>query len=869
MNPGTQLGPYRVESLIGAGGMGEVYLGVDTRLDRQVAIKVLQGALAKDAALRERFEREARTISSLSHPNICTLFDLGRHEGSDYLVMEYLQGETLADRIARGPLPASQVVRIGLGIAHALEAAHRQGIVHRDLKPGNVMLTKGGVKLLDFGLAKLSAAHSNPHDTTIATNETAQKPLTEQGAILGTFQYMAPEQLEGRPADARTDIFALGTLVYEMATGRRAFQGSTRASLIASIIDREPPPMTEVQPFTPPALERVVRACLAKDPDDRIQTAHDVALQLKWLDESSTTHETVSARRKKQVLPWIVAGVLGLTAMVAGAMWWRERNKPEPAYTVPILPPRGHVMNSGALSPDGRSFAMSAINERTGEPTLWVHRLDDGTSRQLATSATGPFWSPDGQWIGYTQKPSRLMRVRVDGGPPETIARTDTQGPAAWAPDGTIVFCPSWGQALSRVPANGGEPAPLTTLDAARQESVHLAPHFLPDGRRFLYIVHTVAEKRNEIWVGSLDGEKPVRVTQADALIGYVEPFLLTARDGAGYAQRMDASSLELSGEPRRVLDNVVFLEAEALTSTSLSASGALVYAPYERVRHRLSLYDRDGSRVTTLWEDDELEDPAFSPDEKTVVVEKFDRTKGANDLWAVDLSRKLATKLTGGLANYSTPSVSSDGQFVTFHSDRIGMYDIYVQPIDGSPDRLLWKDSRDKFAGTFMPGGRYLLATRFDKKTYADIWVVPLDGSAPRPFVQSENRDELPHASPDGKWVAYLVGSMSGDEELYIRGFPEGRAYRVSTDGGGQPSWRADGRELVWTSKGRILSAALDLDGPTPQIAAPQELFRVQKLNGAPDVLKDGRIALLEPVAGQDEPRPVYFTTAWRAKVQ
>ena len=869
MHPGTQLGPYRVESLIGSGGMGEVYLGVDTRLDRQVAIKVLQGALAKDAGLRERFEREARTISSLSHPNICTLFDLGRHEGSDYLVMEYLQGETLADRIARGPLPAAQVVRIGLGIAGALEAAHRQGIVHRDLKPGNVMLTKSGVKLLDFGLAKLSVAPASPNDPTVATGETAHKPLTEQGAILGTFQYMAPEQLEGHPADARTDIFALGAILYEMATGRRAFQGATKASLIASIIDREPPPMTEVQPFTPPALDRVVRACLAKDPDDRIQTAHDVALQLKWLDESSTTHEAVGVRRRKNLLPWIAAGVLALAAIVAGAMWWRERTRPAPAYTLSILPPRGHAMTNGALSPDGLSFAMATVNRSTGERALWVRRLDDGNLRQIATEARDVFWSPDSQWIGYRQRPARLMRVLVEGGRPETIARVETQGPPAWAPDGTIIFCPSWGMGLHRVPATGGEITPITKLDPARQESVHVAPYLLPDGRRFLYTVHTISEKRNEIWAASLDGDKPVRITEADALVGYSEPYLLTVRDGAAYAQRFDARSLKLSGQPQRVIDNVGFLESEALSMTTLAPNGALAYGTMDRVRMRINLYERNGTRSATLWEDDDLGSPAFSADEKTLIVEKLDRTKGASDLWAVDLTRKLATKLTGGLANYSTPSVSGDGQFIAFHSDRIGMYDIYVQPIDGSPDRLLWKDDRDKFSGAWAPDGQSLLVTRFDKKTFADIWVVPVDGGKPWPFVQSENRDELARFSPDGKWVAYVVGGTAGEEELYIRPFPKGRAHRVSTDGGGDPSWNPNGRELVWTSKGRILSASLDLSGATPQIGRPEELFRLPYIGESPDVMKDGRIAILEPAPGEEPMSVVQYTTAWRKKVE
>jgi serine/threonine protein kinase/Tol biopolymer transport system component len=868
MNPGTQLGPYRVESLIGAGGMGEVYLGVDTRLDRQVAIKVLQGSLAKDAALRERFEREARTISSLSHPNICTLFDLGRHEDSDYLVMEYLQGETLADRIAKGPLPPREVVRIGLGIASALEAAHRQGIVHRDLKPGNVMLTKSGVKLLDFGLAKLSAASSSPTETTMAAGATEQKPLTEQGAILGTFQYMAPEQLEGHPADARTDIFALGTILYEMATGRRAFQGSTKASLIAAIIDREPPPMAELQPLTPPALERVVRACLAKDPDERIQTAHDVGLQLRWISEaSSSAIEPVSVRRRKHLAPWLTAAVLALAAITLGTMWWRERVKPPPPFSLSVVAPRGYEIGGVSLSPDGRRLALTYVHRETGDSSIWLREVSDGSERQLVPKGIAPFWSPDGRWVGFVIQNDRILRVRVEGGQPETVLRTTTQGPMAWGEDGTILFCPGWGTGLFRVPASGGEAKPVTRLDPARSESVHVVPRFLPGGQRFLFVVHTTSEKRNEIWAGSLAGAKPVRVTEADALIGYARPYLLTVRDGAAYAQRFDAKSLELSGEPQRVVDNVAFFESDAQAAVTLSDNGILGYGSHESLRSSLNVYERNGTLVTSLWQDENIGAPSLSADEKTLLVSKFDPTKGARDLHAIDLTRKIATRLTRGLANYSSPAISPDGQSVTFHSDRLGIYDMYVMSIDGSSDRLLWKDKRDKFTGRWSPDGRLILATRFDAETAADIWAVPSDGGKPMPILATEQREGDPVFSPDGKWMAFLIQAES--EELYVRPFPNGRAHRVSTDGGGTAAWARDGREVLWVSQGRLTSATLDLSGPVPEIGAPRELFRLPRILSAPILLKDGRVALLVPAADQGTARPVHLTTAWRAKME
>ncbi len=877
MNPGTILGPYRVDSLIGAGGMGEVYLGTDTRLDRQVAIKILASGLANNAAVRERFEREAKTISSLNHPNICTLFDLGRHGESDYLVMEYVQGETLLDRIARGPIPPIQVVRIGVEIARALDAAHRQGIIHRDLKPGNVMLTRSGVKLLDFGLAKLSARGAEESERgTAASMLTEQKPLTEEGSILGTFQYMSPEQVEGRPADARSDIFALGAVLYEMATGKRAFQGTSRASLIAAILDREPPPMSEIQPLTPPGMERLIRACLAKDPDERLQTAHDAALQLGWVGETSSVIEPQGLRRRKKIAPWIVAALFGAATLATSAMWWRERTAPPPPYSFSINAPADHSLVGAGFycpSPDGRTVALVAVHRESGVVSLWAQRLDDGSVRKLAdkVSAVVPFWSPDGDWIGFVLGPDRMMRVRPGGGQPELITRSPMNGRAAWSEDGTIIFTRNFGAPISVVSAAGGDATPVTRLDPEKRESYHGDPRLLPGDGRFLFISRSVADNRNEIRAGSLDGSAPVTIMSADALVGYSDPWLLFVRDGGIYAQRFDAGKLRLEGEPARVVDNAMFSGTDVTASAYLSRDGALTWQAFRDEPTELVAFGRNGATVGSVWKQNNIGNAALSSDEQTLAVGQWDRTKGAPDVSIVDLQRGIATRLTSGLAAFTRPQISPDGSLVAFNSDRDGMFDIYLQATDGSTkDRLLWKDEADKTPSSWSPDGRVLAVIRSSPKTRNDIWMVPVDPPGKsEPWLETEHNEVLAVISPDGNWVAY-VSSQSGESELYVRRRAGGRAVRVSTSGGGRAAWSHNGSELLWIASGkRIMSAAVVLTGDEPRIGTPQELFTEPRIStNNLTITRDGRILLVVRGAHADMDLPIEYSTAWTSKL-
>jgi serine/threonine protein kinase len=498
LSPGTRLGPYEILAPLGAGGMGEVYKARDTRLDRTVAVKVLPAHLSFNPEVRARFEREARAVSSLSHPHICTLHDVGRHEEIDFLVMEYLDGETLAHRLEKGPLPLTEVLRHGVEIASALDVAHRSGIVHRDLKPGNIMLTKGGAKLLDFGLARATGLAGTAGDLT--HSPTMTRPLTAEGSIVGTFQYMAPEQLEGKEADARSDIFSFGAVLYEMATGRRAFEGKSQASLIAAILEHEPAPISSLQPMAPASFERIVRQCLAKEPDDRWQTAGDLKRELNWIAEGSqagVAAPVTQRRRSRERIAWGLVAVLSLLSVASVAGYLARAPKPAPVIRSSIQTPEKQFVSFVALSPDGTRLVFSA-KAVGAQPSLWVRRLDDARSEPIpgTEEATFPFWSPDGRFLAFFAD-GKLKKVDLAGGPVVTICEAERGVGGTWGRDGTILFAPTPSSPLFRVPSSGGKPAPVTKFDQKRPETMHRYPVFLPDGRHFLYAAATTRPTRS------------------------------------------------------------------------------------------------------------------------------------------------------------------------------------------------------------------------------------------------------------------------------------------------------------------------------------------------------------------------------------
>jgi Tol biopolymer transport system component len=853
--------------------MGEVWRARDTRLDRSVAIKVLPHEFAGNAQLKLRFEREARAISQLNHPNICTLHDVGEEQGTSYLVMELLDGETLADRLARGPVALADVLRYGIQIADGLDRAHRAGIVHRDLKPGNIMITRSGAKLLDFGLAKSGAGvlsgESAPETATVA------KALTQEGTIIGTFQYMAPEQLEGTPADARTDIFALGAVLYEMATGRRAFEGKTRTSLIAAIVSAQPPAITNLQPLAPASLDHVIATCLAKEPDARWQSAHDVAQELRWIQTNAATPAAsrTSSRR------WVAVSALAMLAVfILAALYARERMRPREAVAFSILPPRGYSVTGVQISPDGNSVAF--IGKKDGaDAALWIRPVGSVAATKVVESPTMMpgvvFWSPDGKWVGFIDS-RRIMKVPAQGGTPETICSSCVaygEG-AAWSKSGTILFAPKFGEGLFRVPASGGTAVRVTSLDPKRRDSLHGWPQFVDDGDHFVYLLHTVSDEKNAIYAGSLSSTAMTFLTNAESLVGVSKSFLLFVRDGALYGQRFDTAKMRLTGDPRKIVDESYYDEDSTHSFASVASNGSLVYLPASNASQKVQIgwYDRGGRLLEKLFDDVSVSGVWLTPDDSKVAMTKFDLKKGAFDVYVYDITRGIRTRLTGGLANYERAVWSHTGDRVLFASDGDGLYDIYTQPDDGTtPPQPVWKGGDDKHPLASSPDGRFLLARLYSVKTRDDIWLVPLDGAArPSPLIATEGDDREAAFSPDGKWIAYSA-EQSERSEVYVRAFPNGRSVQVSVEDGDGPSWSPDGSEIYFIARNLdVMAAPFRASGLTPQPGKPETLFRAPSsmVWFAPSH-KPGRFIGIVHTAPEESIKVINYMTGWMEKLE
>jgi Tol biopolymer transport system component len=858
-----------------------VYRARDTRLDRTVAIKVLSSHLSASPEVRQRFEREAKTISQLSHPHICALHDVGREGDVEYLVMEYLEGETLADRLLKGPLPLEQTLRYGVQIADALDKAHRQGIVHRDLKPGNVMLTKSGVKLLDFGLAKVIAPASQQSSLTALPTQHA---LTQEGTILGTFQYMAPEQLEGKEADARTDIFAFGCVLYEMATGKRAFSGATQASLISAILRDDPQPISQVQPTSPPALDHVIKKSLAKDPEDRWQNAADLGGELKWIAEGGSQMGAAavapSRRRQRDWFAWAAAGLLLLATLFLGNEVRRLRTGDRGRAVHSFIDPPGKTSfrltgdDSApiAVSPDGERVVFGAGGK------LWVQSLTTGAVAGLAASDGGrfPFWSPDSRSIGFFSD-GKLRVMEASGGPVQTICDAPNPRGGTWGTSGVIVFAPDISAGLFRVAASGGAAAPLTMITDRKKHTTHRWPYFLPDGKRVIYLAANHASPRSEengIYVVSLDGGAPRRLMSSYGSAQYASGWLLSVRDTSLMAIPFDAKRVEVSGRPVRVADDVNFDTGVWRGTFTVSENGVLAYQiAQEGGGGRLTWLDFSGRKLATIGEKSSAYSPELSPDGRRASVVMGDPN---NDVWVHELSRGVQTRLTTDIQAQVAPVWSPDGSEIVFIQGlREGRQEFVVSTVaaDGAGKLKDLYQSKERLeVSDWSRDGRYLLMDRGNIGA-TDLWVFPVsDPEKAFPLVQSPFLEHGGQFSPDGRWVAY-VSQHSGRDEVYVTSFPGGGTrWQVSGSGGTQPRWRGDGRELFFVSaNGDMTAAAADGTGARFEVKDVRSLFRVNMFAGPRfglygyDVSPDGKRLLVNDAGEANVPR-VALVTNWTA---
>jgi eukaryotic-like serine/threonine-protein kinase len=870
--PGKRLGPYEILSAIGAGGMGEVYRARDTRLDRIVAIKVLPTHLADRSELRERFEREARTVASLNHPHICVLYDIGHQDGTDFLVMEYLEGETLAQRLSKGPLPLEQVLQYAIEIADALDKAHRKGITHRDLKPGNIMLTKSGVKLLDFGLAKLKQDVA-PANVQLSQLPTAQNAITAEGTILGTLQYMAPEQVEAGEVDARTDIFAFGTVVYEMATGKKAFEGKTSASVMAKILEVDPPSMASLQPMTPPALDRVVKRCLAKEPDDRWQTARDLEMELKWIAEGGsqvTLAPTATAKgiraRWRGALLWGVTSLL-LAAITGLAIWNLKPMSPRPVTrTVVALPPGQQLAGldvgpAVALSPDGTRLAYVAT--RAGTQQLYLRAMDGLESKPVSGTegAANPFFSPDGQWLGFLAG-GKLKKVSVSGGAALTLGDASALRGASWGSQGIIAFAPSTASVILQVSDGGGASQPLTRL--AKGEVSHRWPEFLPGGKAVLFAAAaSIGNWTNaQVAVQSVGTGERRNLIQAGMHPHYAPSgHLLYLQGRSLMAVPFDPQRLAVTGTAVPVVEGVLQSAPNGPAQYSFSATGSLVYVSggVQAAQRRLVWVNRNGAEQPLASPARAYRFPRLSPDGRRVAVEVAEQ---GTQVWLYDLSQETLTPFTfEGDSNFF-PAWTPDGKRITFNSNKEGPLNIFWQLADGSGGlERLTANEHNQFPLSWSPDGQLLAFYEVNPTTQRDIWVLRLGDRKAQPFLRTPFDQGAPRFSPDGHWMAY-GSNESGRWEVYVQPYPgPGGKWQISTEGGTEPVWNRNGRELFYRSGENKMTAVGITTQPSFSVGKPQLLFEGPYVLGGGafpdyDVSPDGQRFLMLK-GGEQEAAP------------
>jgi eukaryotic-like serine/threonine-protein kinase len=913
---GKKLGPYEILGPLGAGGMGEVYRAKDTRLDRTVAVKVLPLHLSADPDAKQRFDREARSISSLAHPNICHLYDVGHQDGTDFLVMEFLEGETLAARILKGPLTTEQVLKIGGEICDGLQKAHKTGVVHRDLKPANIMLTKSGAKLMDFGLAKSTAAvaPSASSMTGPMLSPAPSGPLTQAGTIVGTFQYMSPEQVEGKEADARSDIFSLGAVFYEMATAHRAFEGKTTASVIAAILEREPPPISTVQPNSPLMLDRLVKTCLAKDPDDRWQTAHDVKLQLQSISDvgsqmsghlsaagsaasiaaASGVSEIVAAAaakaqsRRNRDRALLILGTAIVTAVVAGVLGYLAHpTKPETKLSAAIALPANlsieHFNVSFVFSPDSQKIAVVAIGE-DNKSNIWIRQLDTEAPRLLAGTegAASPFWSPDGRFIGFFAE-KKLKRIDVSTGAVSVVCDAPAGRGGTWNKDGVILFAPTNQSGLATVPATGGTPTQMTGVGA--DPGTDRLPYFLPDGKHALFVRSSLQlTLEASIYILDLDSKKTEKLLDSDSQAQYADPgYVIFSRDGDLFAQPFNASSRKLSGEPVQIAQHVAFNSYRRASQFAVSNSGLLLYGPDPGVALRqLTWYNLDsGLEVGKVGEPARVTDVTLSPDNQRAAASVSSGTTstitGEAAIWLYDLARSSSARLTFATGAFSRPIWSPDGQFVYYLDERAPVPIVRKSTNGSSEPEQLYSDKVSHQLDAVTPDGKALVvATQIPRDFRIDLLPIQPDAKLAT-FLAQDSNARSSSFSPDGKWLSY-ISDETGRYEMYVVPYPsKGGKWQISKDGVTTGGWLQAPNSLAYVGNdSKLYVVDVKTHDNQLEIVKTRNVFGGRTIPPTPSwfmlhslITRDGKRLLFPKVTKEETISVLNLTTDWSSDLK
>jgi serine/threonine protein kinase len=880
LNAGTKLGRYEVRSKLGEGGMGEVYRARDTELGREVAVKVLPPSFSADSDRLHRFQQEACAAGALNHPNILSIYDTGKHDGSPYVISELLEGETLRKRIGGTPLNQRRAVDYALQIAHGLSAAHEKGIIHRDLKPDNVFITNDGrAKILDFGLAKLTQVDGNQVQTNIPT----RRVDTDPGLVMGTVGYMSPEQLKGQKVDQRSDIFSFGAILYEMLSGRRAFHGGSAAETMSAILREDPPELSETNKRVSPALERLVNHCLEKNPEERFHSASDLAFALDALSGATSTFDETTAikvptfrSRTRERLMWIAVTSLLLIALI-GLAFLYVRRVPEQANAIRfVITPSEQSSFAGAeISPDGRRIVIN-VRESSGKALLAIRSLDSLPMQPLSGTEGGmfPFWSPDSRSIAFFAD-GKLKKIDVSGGPAQTLCDSGVGAGGAWNDKGVIIFSPDTASSLYRIPSSGGVPTQITDFDETRQEVAHKYPQFLPDQKHFLFLAQSARAENSAIFVGALDSKEIKLIVTTRAKAEYTAPgYLLFLRDRSLMAQSLDANKLTFTGEPFPMVEQVGFNAVIGNAAFSVSENGTLTYMTGSIGGGQPALYARDGKRLSSVGPPGEYFNLYLSPDEKRVAAAVSDPQTGSRDITLLDIATGTPTRFTFNVAEDFLPIWSPDGTRIIFSSDREGIGNLYQKSSSGAGDeQLLFKSNERKWPGDWSKDGRFIICTNRSATTKDDLWVLPMTGDQkPFLYLQSSFNEDHPRFSPDGHFVAY-TSDEHGKWEVYVQTFPaSGGKWIVSTNGGVQPRWRRDGKELFFIAPDRKMMAVdVKLEGSVFEAGVPKVLFQTNVVSypnprNVYDVFADGQRFVIVTPSEENTSTGINVVTNWNA---